>query len=633
MGARRRLHNQNEVDSVPSDASVHIDDHDRSHRKRHRERSARQAKSVPMLTPRTIQAAAILSVAILVAALWNWLDDSVDPAVRSLLQQVCLHSEDAYCHTALVPARRTQKAVKPIKAGEVVLEIPRHLQIWDLDALRSPAVHRLLLARITSGNGDQVPLPSAAFLAAHLALLLNVQHENGANVPQDLDPMLSLYLRVLPTFTDFQGFHPLAWSRDYLANTVGTYTSTYTHTMAFYQLLRDEYLAFCGASTDFCKQISLEDYLAARLNVLTRSFGTGELHAHHELVTHRNTTGQFSSWKDEVAYYEQTSGVLLSRGSHAMVPILDLYDHHAKPNVGFSYDSHKRAFVVSAISPIGAGYDVMDSYGKRTDSVGIGRNRRAVPHQERTMVLRYLQYDDGYEKCVGPEDKTDAWEFKKLKYEYLLATCTQESRWVFHMSPRDKLSSPAPSTEQPITLQAPSSLEMRSLRFDGTVIFGTCRLLSLTHLDYGGNATAMLREALDEQQSIERDQPFSTIDRSSSDKQSMPYVLPPTRDGLEYRTLLCIARMASTALNRFGVSVSEQQAVVAQLNRDAFQSHKWTVAHLRLGEMQSLEMLKEVAFLGLRRLFGVLEEKDNDPTYRMRDKPCPPQYWRPLLKP
>jgi hypothetical protein len=55
---------------------------------------------------------------------------------------------------------------------------------------------------------------------------------------------------------------------------------------------------------------------------------------------------------------------------------------------------------------------------------------------------------------------------------------------------------------------------------------------------------------------------------------------------LEYRSLMCLARLSTTALMQFSNNVQAQQTLVETLNRDEFQSRNWTAAHVRLGEMQ-----------------------------------------------
>jgi hypothetical protein len=57
-------------------------------------------------------------------------------------------------------------------------------------------------------------------------------------------------------------------------------------------------------------------------------------------------------------------------------------------------------------------------------------------------------------------------------------------------------------------------------------------------------------------------------------------------DALEYRALMCIARLSSTTLAQYKRNLKEEQAVVEKLNEESFQSHNWTAAHLRFAEMQ-----------------------------------------------
>jgi hypothetical protein len=132
-----------------------------------------------------------------------------------------------------------------------------------------------------------------------------------------------------------------------------------------------------------------------------------------------------------------------------------------------------------------------------------------------------------------------------------------------------------------ITLKPPV-FSQKDLQFDGTLLFSTCRIITLTHLDYNGTATRILRDNL----------------------QNESFVLLPetqTSSALEFRTLMCVARMAQTALARFPYSVQQLYDEVALFNREIFKSTIWTIAHLRLGEMQTLEALKHIAFSGLHQ--------------------------------
>lgn len=149
------------------------------------------------------------------------------------------------------------------------------------------------------------------------------------------------------------------------------------------------------------------------------------------------------------------------------------------------------------------------------------------------------------------------------------------------LSPRDNLAEPGIGSHAQTTMRPPS-FDRKTLSFDAAMIASTCRLISLTNMDYDNNAEKILAENL----------------------ANASFVLPPTQDALEFRTLMCIARMAMTAMSRLsadpGHGVDQQYARVARLNRDAFRSRNWTVAHLILGELQTLEVVKEAALSKLR---------------------------------
>jgi len=517
------------------------------------------------------------------------------------------------------------------------------MSIWDLDALRDAWIREELFgASHHAANHDAEPLEAAAFLAAYMARLLGRVFETSSNnsrgVGEDddgeewitADPILREYLSILPASVEDFRFHPVLWPEEEL-ELLGTYSSTYDQVMGQRRRIANEYEAFSNVSSKFSSQISLSEYQVARLLVMTRSFGTGPLQS-NEAVGH-------VPLEEELAYYKSTAGVDLSKGSHAMVPVLDLYDHHAKPNVGFAYDADVRSFVVTAIAAIPSGRELFDSYGRRTDSDlfakygfvnGDGSDYTEAslalwhkleadskdPATEKLLLkqmLRYLQYDDGYGTCVlkkgadsDDEEAYKAWVLKGLKYQYLLVHAHESNRWVVHMPPRNPHSAPALSSNIPASMKPPE-FDMQALHFDGRHIFSTCRLISLTHWDYNGAAVELLQTNL----------------HNSS------YYLPPTRDALEFRTLMCVARMAQTALAKFGATVVEQLDRVSTMhNNDAFQSRNWTIAHLRLGEMQTLEALKQTAFAGLRPF---RDQIDSEPPFTMRNEPCPPQILHPLL--
>eukprot|EP00957_Ditylum_brightwellii_P014274 1074971-Ditylum_brightwellii.AAC.1 len=77
---------------------------------------------------------------------------------------------------------------------------------------------------------------------------------------------------------------------------------------------------------------------------MSRSFGPGPPGLEEEI----SLAGDKKSLNEELEHYITHAGVDLSKGCRAMSPILDMYDHHAKPNVEWRYRSDQRAFVVKA---------------------------------------------------------------------------------------------------------------------------------------------------------------------------------------------------------------------------------------------------------------------------------------------
>ena len=175
------------------------------------------------------------------------------------------------------------------------------------------------------------------------------------------------YLRMLPTYDDLsQSGHPALWSDSFLWEQLGRHTPSATLVQAFRDMMESEYNAFCAASTEFATNVPRgEEYYAARINVMSRSFGPGPPTRSEEEVD------RFGSWDSELSQYKEKAGIDLTLGCRAMSPILDTWDSHPHPNAEWKYDADSRAFVVRAADRWGGippYHDVMVSYGKYSDA-------------------------------------------------------------------------------------------------------------------------------------------------------------------------------------------------------------------------------------------------------------------------
>lgn len=587
----------------------------------------------------TIYAALILLVAIATAVLWNALD-TVDPAVRSFLSEICKDHE-TYCNSdVLRPTRRTQKTIRDLVKGQRLVEIPRHLLLWDLDALRDEFVRQELFPARIFG---QQALEADVFLAAYIALL---QHNKSSL----LSPVLQRYLDILPTYNDFAQFHPLVLleNNSTIRSALLGISHTYTAQLIRHkqQMLRLEYQSLTNASHAFATQCSWLDFVTARLAVLTRSFGTGRLrenerdHSHHHHHGDEKQNGRvFESLDAEMAFYRQEAGVDLSSGSFAMVPILDLYNHHARPIVGYSYDPVKRAFVIRSLTGLNAGQELWDSYGRHSDphlyskfgfvngdgsestqaSLAAFHRLLVLPNETRQEeLLRYLSFDDGYQECVQPQEGEPAWELKRLKYQHLQAMAHDARFWTVVVGPRQKEARPAassatsahwPRRDVSLLVMDPKQVEAPDVK--GPV--GLCRLLVATHQDFDGRAIQLLRDNL---------------------AHAGSYILPqpPPQDACEYRTLRCLERLASQSLARFPNSIPHVQARLAEASAtlaDATRT-EWSMAHLELGELQTLDLIRGMATTTIRQGWPSHVDREG-PLFLMRQKPCHPTLLEPLL--
>ncbi len=593
----------------------------------------------------------------------------------------------AYCHPLLRPQphRRTHDVAPTvsnhtIKKGETVMVLPRHLQIWDLDAMRDPFISRELF--IARHRGTNNALDSGAFLAAFLVrkklmahgLWNSHDHQDGfgetgeGEDDEETNQRIFSYLDILPTYTELQEKHPVLWNEKELVGLFGKLTTTKHLLKGYKTMILSEFDAFCNASEEFNDNVEKEDYMTMRINVISRSFGPGLRDERSWLEEEKVGMHHTLELEEELEFYRQKAGIDLLRGVRAMSPILDTWDHHAHPNVQWRYRPGDRAFVIVADQEIPAGQDIMVSYGTYTDThlfakfgfvngdgSGYTEASVAIMHplfdigmglqfsyllakekadggikmvlspndrdaQKRTM-LNYLRYDDGYEECVSKDDNPDGYQLKLLKLRHLQAIANKYDRWTIKIKPRDGgASRPSKSSDIRI-MDEPPKFDKQKVKFDGSKVISTCRLIALTTSDYDGKAIDVLADALSPK-GVEEDSEYEynfMVERQSAE--------------LEYRALTCLARLTTGALEFYPNSVKKDMESISS-GKFKFQSKEWLAAQVRLGEMQTLEVLRSVAKSGADQMRSAVRKEgmENTVAMRLQRAPCPMDLSVPLLQ-
>ena len=556
----------------------------------------------------------------------------------------------AWCGDGSVePTRRTLQATtngdKFIRRGDVVAEIPRELQMWEMDALRSDLVKTEQLLRARHKMTEN-PLASGAFLATYLVTERKRlrKDEDAMECESVVDEIKASYFRSLPSWEELSSFHPILRSRSELQSMLGHHSWNFAVVSMYQEMVNSEYEAFATASPlVFGQQISLKEYQAARIHVLSRSFNPGHTACFAE------ADKSFSSIELEKIKSDwgiASSKGLFQEGCHAMVPILDSLNSHPHPNVVYDYDLTKQAFVISAKSKISPEWELMDSYGKFSDAhlyakfgfvngdgsgytqasiglfhrpldVQIGQEYTLVPNKkkqdssmqtisdfQKVNLKRYLMYDDGYEDCVQKDLHPEAFKLKLLKWQHLAKIANDPKFWVATLKPRSPESRPKKSSDLLIR-EVPPELNPKKLGLDMTHLVETCRLLALTVDDFEGNAIQLLEDNLG----------------------SSTFTMPKGSQALEYRSLRYLARLSGMALMQYPTNIKKEFENALQLNKEsAFGNDAWTTSHLRLGEMQSLHALSGIAMSYTRGMLQDAGKEKITVAYKMREKSCPPEY-------
>ena len=607
-----------------------------------------------------------------------------------------------YCNPGLEaePQYRTQRVSPSRSIGkeEVIMRLPRDLQIWDLDALRDKFIQQEFFGIGSDIDRKSVRhkdtknlLDSGAFLAVHLVRLLHASRRNEkltdqqcseagecifslgwSNVEQHEGRLQHLkdYLFLLPTYgsrtvTKEEAInpqaHPILWPSSVVKKLFAPHTYTFDLINHFQRMIQSEFEAFRDASADFKANVKYQDYLAARVNVITRAFSSQP--TVEGMLWGRSDDMEGIDVSDELAMYE-TSNLIDHQDSgdtrptfqlRSMCPLLDMYNSHPNPNARWKFDSETSSYIVTASETIPSNHSIVVSYGKYSEGhlfakygyingdgssvieasvaifhrllgdVGLGRQFSPLPFDlwsgdsaavtedsrakesleiQAKELVRYLTFDDGYEECIVMSAKAASnadEELKLLKFRHLIRLANNRQSWIMQIPAADPNALPnqsaEPSTEKPARKRGKLGISAKG-------IISMCRLLSLTVDDFEGSAINHLRNELRE--------PPSPI---SIEKQG---------DALEYRAMSCAVRLSNVALQRYGrYENAEGQFEVG--------TREWAANVILKGEVRALVILLQTFARESKRLKKAV--KPGTPGMLVREEgSCPIEYSMPLLE-
>jgi len=509
---------------------------------------------------------------------------------------------------------RTLIATEPIAPQTVLMEIPRELMIWDLDAVRNEYIREEILFTTIPGKVAK----RAALLSAYLALLRN-------DFTTQTDHTLQLQASVakqLPSYDDFKAYHPVLASIEQMELLLGNHSPAFRDLLALRESLNNEYDAFIATSDKFATLVSREDYLSCRLAVQSRAFQIPGVLPESEIP------------KSEQEYYTQTIQIDFSKDGVLSIEIInDWMNSHVNNNVMVGgYDAVKRrgrAWSTKAIKP---GQELIMDYGRfhdyvlfgqygyvPSDGTGVTIATVAAYHNigdaipDLAQMMSYLQYDHGYPECIEKELHPDAFRLKELKSRYLREIAIDSSRWALPLPPRLSADVTPPSTTslpEDYTVPSFGADVYEYLETHALSISLPCRLVTLTEKDLDNAEEFLLKD-------------METLEKAASPLDTPTLQLEELQVSPAWmiRTIHCMRMMASAQKEMYGTTVESKTREIMSLARDGKSNTlEFNAAHVTLGEMQSQEALETWALDVLLSVSGM--EGLSSEELSVRSEPC-----------
>mmetsp|Transcript_1501 Transcript_1501/g.3198 ORF Transcript_1501/g.3198 Transcript_1501/m.3198 type:complete len:486 (+) Transcript_1501:150-1607(+) len=178
-------------------------------------------------------------------------------------------------------------------------------------------------------------------------------------------------------------------------------------------------------------------------------------------------------------------------------------------------------------------HDIQESLGDLTQvSDDVDKSLKDTAEKQRSDLMAYISYDDGYAACLTPDSGGESDMFgvrslKKLKYEFLQRVANRREFWTVRLVNAQR----ATGDE---LLHAAEHLRTM------------CRLMTLTHEDYDGRAKAVLQKAMDK-----------------GDDMVNNFTVKSQGPASDYRTTVCLHRLTDEAFHATAATREEKLAKTA----------------------------------------------------------------------